>query len=315
MSQPKISSKNIIVPLDVPMKARKIYIKNYLNITKRTGRLMLFAGDQKIEHLNKDFYGKGIAKDDAYPKHLFEIASKGKIGVFASQLGLISRYGMNYKKIPYLIKLNSKTNIVKTKQKDPQSALLNDVNDVIEFAKQSKLKILGVGYTLYPGSEYESKMLAEASEIIENAHKHGLITVLWIYPRGKAVKDERDPKIIAGAAGVGAALGADFIKLNYPKKRGQKSAAIFKEAIQAAGRTKVVCSGGESKAPKAFLQELYDQIHISGTSGNATGRNIHQKPLEKAIKMCNAISAITLENKSVEQAMRGSRITERRTSG
>ena len=44
-----------------------------------------------------------------------------------------------------------------------------------------------------------------------------LSLVLWIYPRGKAVPDEKDPDLIAGAAGVALCLGADFVKVNPPK--------------------------------------------------------------------------------------------------
>ena len=73
---------------------------------------MLFAGDQKIEHLNKDFYGKGIAKEDNNPEHLFRIASKATIGGFAAQYGMITHYGRDYKNINYIVKLNSKTNLV-----------------------------------------------------------------------------------------------------------------------------------------------------------------------------------------------------------
>ena len=80
------------VPLDVPPEAREIFRGNYREMTRGTGRLMLFAGDQKIEHMNDDFYGPGIHPDDADPEHLFRIAAKGRIGVFATQLGLISRY-------------------------------------------------------------------------------------------------------------------------------------------------------------------------------------------------------------------------------
>jgi fructose-bisphosphate aldolase/6-deoxy-5-ketofructose 1-phosphate synthase len=52
------------------------------------------------------------------------------------------------------------------------------------------------------------------------------------------------------------------------------------------------------------LQRLHDQIHISGAWGNATGRNIHQKPLEEAVRFCNAIYAITVEDASVETALK-----------
>jgi len=291
------------VPLDVPLEVEDIYIKNYQMITRETDRLMLFAGDQKVEHLNNDFYGENIHIDDANPEHLFKIASKAKIGIFATQLGLISLYGRDYPNIPYLVKLNSKTNLIKTGQMDPISKQWIDIEQVVQFKKQSGLKIAGVGYTIYLGSEYESQMLREAAQMVFKAHQNGLITVLWIYPRGIAVKDEKDPHLIAGATGIGACLGSDFVKVNYPKREGKESKEIFKEAIMAANRTKVLCAGGPSVDVKAFLQRLHDQIFISGAAGNATGRNIHQKSLKEAIRMCNAISAITYRGVSVEEAM------------
>ena len=299
-----INKEDVIVPLDVPKAMRETYVNNYMEMTRGTGRLMLFAGDQKVEHLNDDFYGEGVPEDDADPEHLFRIASQAKIGIFATQLGLIARYGMDYRDVPYLVKVNSKTNLVETTQADPFSNLWYDVDQVVEFKENSGLKIVGVGYTIYLGSEFEAEMLVQAAQVIYDAHQHGMLSVLWIYPRGEAVKDEKDPHLIAGATGVGACLGTDFVKVNYPKKEGEKSAEIFKEAIRAAGRTRVVCAGGTSDEAETFLKKLYDQIHISGAQGNATGRNIHQKPLDEAVRMCNAVYAITVEDASVEDALK-----------
>lgn len=299
-----INTENVIVPLDVPKAMRETYAKNYMEITKGTGRLMLFAGDQKVEHLNDDFFGAGVPEDDADPEHLFRIASKAKIGVFAIQLGLLARYGMDYRDIPYLVKVNSKTHLIETSQADPFSNLWYDMDQVAEFKENSGLNILGVGYTIYLGSEFEAEMLVQAAQVVYDAHQHGMVSVLWIYPRGTAVKDEKDPHLIAGATGVGACLGTDFVKVNYPKKEGAKSAEVFKEAVKAAGRTKVVCAGGTSDEADAFLKKLYDQIHTSGAQGNATGRNIHQKPLDEAVRMCNAVYAITIENASVQEALK-----------
>jgi len=294
----------ITVPLDVPKEAEETYRDNYRAITHGTGRLMLLAGDQKIEHLNKDFYGEGISPDDADPEHLFRIASGARIGVFATQLGLIARYGGDYPDVSYLIKLNSKTNLVKTDQRDPLSSELHHVEQVAALRDRSGLNIRGVGYTVYLGSEFEPVMLYQAAQHIYRAHQHGLLSVLWMYPRGKAVKDERDPHLIAGAAGVAAALGSDFVKVNPPKINGSIDAALLREATLAAGRTRVVCAGGSMMDVESFLQQLYDQIHIGGTAGNATGRNIHQKDLDDAIRMCNAISAITLDDAGVAEALR-----------
>ena len=300
----RMERDEVRVPADVPPGRRWDYQESYLKITRGSGRLMLFAGDQKVEHLNRDFSGPGISPEDGDPEHLFRIADRGRIGVFAAQLGLIARYGMDYPRVPYLVKLNSKTDLVQADQRDPLSRQLVEVSQVEEFAKDSGLEVLGVGYTVYLGSEYEAKMLREASQIVLQAHRRGLVAVLWVYPRGRAVRDERDPHLIAGATGVAAALGSDFVKVNYPKREGASSELIFKEAVAAAGRTKVVCAGGASRDPKSFLQELFDQIHVSGAAGNATGRNIHQKGLDEAVRICNAISAITLDDATVEEALR-----------
>ncbi|HLC62022.1 MAG TPA: aldolase [Candidatus Nanoarchaeia archaeon] len=308
-----LTEKDVNVPADVPESMRKEYVKNYLKMTHSSGNLMLFAGDQKIEHLNDDFYGKikvadrevQIPIDDADPEHLFRIASKAKIGVFATQLGLIAKYGPSYKDVPYLVKLNSKSHLVKTSQKDPLSSGMLSVEDVVKFKHDSGLNVVGVGYTVYAGSEFENDMISDAARAAFKAHQHGLLAVFWMYPRGKAVLDEKDPHLIAGAAGMGACLGADFVKVNYPKPKEGKSAEDFREAISAAGkRTGVITAGGSSKGVKEFLQETWDQINISGCRGNATGRNIHQKPLDEAVRLANAISAITIDGKSVDEAMK-----------
>ena len=206
----QIRAEDIFAPLDVPKALRETYAANYLAATRQSGRLMLFAGDQKVEHLNKDFFGEGIPADDNGPEHLFRIADKANIGVFATQLGLIARYGMSYPDVPYLIKINSKTDLVKTSQSDPFSGEWYDFQQVTDFRDNSGLNILGVGYTIFLGSEDEAEMLYQAAQLVYNAHQFGLISVLWIYPRGKAVSDEKDPHLIAGATGVAACLGADF---------------------------------------------------------------------------------------------------------
>ena len=53
-----------------------------------------------------------------------------------------------------------------------------------------------------------------------------------------------------------------------------------------------------------FLTQLHDQIHIGGACGNATGRNIHQRPLDEALRLCSAISAVTVGDRDVDFAIR-----------
>jgi class I fructose-bisphosphate aldolase len=300
---PSITRASVRVPADVPAAMRDTFVDNYLKATRGTGRLMLFACDQKIEHLNDDFFGDGISEDDASPLHLFEIASKGTIGILAGQRGLISQYAADYPKINYLVKMNSKTHLVKTSQEDPYSPQLYDLATILDLVENG-VNIVGIGYTIYLGSEYEAQMMTEAAQLIADAHSVGLLVVLWIYPRGKAVGDEKDPHLIAGAAGAACCIGADFVKVNPPKKtEAASSANLLQEATKAAGRTGLVCAGGSTVDAEVFLNQLWEQIHIGGAIGNATGRNIHQRPLDEAVRLTKAISAITLGDAGLPEAV------------
>ncbi|MBQ9690901.1 MAG: aldolase, partial [Eggerthellaceae bacterium] len=171
--------------------------------------------------------------------------------------------------------------------------------------REKGVNVVGLGYTLYLGSDYEATMVAEAGQLIAEAHAQGLLVVLWIYPRGKAVADEKASGVIAGAAGVALCLGADFVKVNPPTDGdGNTSAENLAIASKAAGRTGLVCAGGSTVDAETFLQQLHDQIHIGGAKGNATGRNIHQRSLDEAIRLTQAISAITLGDYDVERALK-----------
>ena len=300
---PTITRDQVRVPMDVLPEARETYIDNYMKATQGTGRLMLFACDQKIEHLNKDFYGEGIDIADADPEHLFRIGSQGVCGVLAGQRGLIAQYAADYPDINYLVKMNSKTNLVSGKQDDPYSPQMYQLDAVLAM-RDAGVNVVGVGYTIYLGSEYESTMLAEAGELIAEAHANGLITVMWIYPRGKAVADEKSPETIAGAAGVAVCLGSDFVKVNPPHATDDKTQfENLAIASTAAGRCGLVCAGGSTVDAETFLTQLHNQIHIGGAKGNATGRNIHQRSLDEAVRLTKAISAITLADASVVEAM------------
>jgi class I fructose-bisphosphate aldolase len=206
--------------------------------------------------------------------------------------------------------MNSKTHLVKTSAKDPAkhqddpySPQLYDIQTVLDL-RDNGVNAVGVGYTIYLGSEYESQMVMEAGQLIADAHSVGLLVVLWIYPRGKAVADEKDAHLIAGAAGAALCLGADFVKVNPPKgDETASSAEKLKEAAAASGRTGLVCAGGSTVDAETFLTQLWEQIHVGGASGNATGRNIHQRSLAEAVRLAKAISAITLGDWAVADAL------------
>lgn len=295
--------KNLQVPLSVPKEKRGEYEKNWHLLTKGSGNLLLIAGDQKIEHLNDDFFGPKIAPEDNDPEHLFRIASASEGGVLAIQLGLISKYGQNYWDMPYIVKINGKTHLGPNEEKDSSKPLWK-VKDILEFKKQSGLKIAAIGYTLYLGGKYEAKMMKEASKAIFQAHQAGLLAVLWMYPRGKNIKEE-DIHTIAGGAGVAACLGADFAKVKFPYQAKDKKVAAkaFQEAVIAAGHTKLICVGGGKQAASSLLNFLDLQLNISGSAGLAIGRNLHQRPLEEATRLARSLSAMILKKTSYKEAL------------
>lgn len=296
-------TSQIYIPADVPSIMHQEFSSNYQAITQGSGRLLLFVGDQKIEHLNEDFYGPSICPEVNKPEHLFEIAQHGRVGAFAAHLGLIARFGQQYPSVNYIIKLNGKTPIIPKSARDQLSPMLWNIDNVVTFKKNSGLSICGIGYTVYLGSEYEAQMLHEAAQLIYQAHINGLITILWMYPRSAYISDEYDAKLVTGAAGVAAVLGADFAKINAPRAQTvQEEAALLKIAVEAAGTTKLICSGGPHIPEKDFLEHCYYQLYKGGTAGKAIGRNIYQRPLSDALNFSHAVSALIIDKKSAEEA-------------
>ncbi len=294
-------TREILIPADVPAHREKEFAINYTAITQDTANLFLFACDHKLEHLNADFYGQGITTQAMHPEHLFRIAQAGRIGAMAAPLGLIARYARQYTGINFIAKLTAKTNL--NTEKDPYSGPLWQVADAVTLQEQ-KVPLRGIGITVYLGSEYEAAMLSAAAEAIFHAHQSGLVAILWAYPRGSAVVNERDADLIAGAAGVATSLGADFVKVQPPQKTAaQTSAQLLQIATAAAGNTKLICSGGTFLEAHHFLHELYEQLHTGGAQGCATGRTIFQRPLPQAVALTNAIADLLYENGSAESAI------------
>lgn len=275
------------IPADIPANQHKNFIRNYQTITHQTNNLFLFAADQKIEHLNQDFFGHEIAPAAHNPHHIFDIANTTPIGALALHLGLLARYAKKYPNINYVVKLNGKTNLVPTEQADPLSEQLWSIDDVLNLQKSAPCTICGVGYTIYLGSIYESIMLKQAAHIVLQAHQNGLVAILWIYPRGKAVT-HYSPELFSGAAGVAHSLGADFVKLSVPLV---ETYHVLAPAIQAAGNTKIICSGGKFKDIEQLLHDI-DQQQKAGFSGVAIGRNLFQRSFTEAQKLAQSIASI-----------------------
>jgi class I fructose-bisphosphate aldolase len=236
---------------------------NLSKITKK-GKALFLAYDQGLEHGPTDFNDKNVD-----PKYIIDIAKKGKYNGVVFQKGIAEKYQSEIKKskVPLILKLNGKTNLFKG---EPIARQLCTVEEAI------KLGAAAVGYTIYIGSDFEDEMFQEFENIQREAHKKNLPVVVWIYPRGKSIKNKSKEELMSYAARTGLEIGADIIKIEY-------NGAIkdLKWAVKSAGKTKIVIAGGIKKSEKEFLAHV-KEIMQAGCIGLAIGRNVWQdeKPLE-----------------------------------
>ncbi len=253
-----------------------------VNLDKLTtnGKALFLAYDQGLEHGPTDFNDENID-----PGYILKIGVEGAYNAIIFQKGISEKYykaaqwaGPIEDRIPLIVKLNGKTNLVT--QIDPFSPLLCTVEEALSYGA------LGVGYTVYVGSEHEDKMTSELGRIVEEAHRNNIPVLAWMYPRGKAIDEkwktpEGKKELTAYGARLGMELGADIVKIQYPG-----SLEALKWAVEAAGKTKVVVSGG-SKAQEEEFYKLAYSIMESGAIGMAVGRNIwqHKNPLEITKKL------------------------------
>lgn len=235
------------------------------------GRALYLAYDQGFEHGPADFNDENVD-----PNYILDIGVKGGFNAIIFQKGIAEKYylGSGYEsQIPLILKLNGKTNLINGQ--DPYSPILCTVSEAIE------LGAVAVGYTIYVGSEFESKMTSEFSSIVREAHEKQIPTLGWMYLAGKSIEDKDKKDLTAYAARLGLELGADIIKIKYPG-----DLASLKWAVESAGKTKIVIAGGIKEEEKEFL-DISKTIMEAGVIGMAVGRNIWQKenPLEVARKL------------------------------
>lgn len=238
----------------------------------RNGKVLMLAMDQGMEHGPTDFNAKNIN-----PEYVCDIACRGGFTGFAIQKGIARLYRENYSgKVPLVLKLNGRTNIVP--KDECYSPPVASVKEAVDLGADA------VGYTLYVGSPMEAQMFREFGAIEKEAHDYGLACVVWSYPRGQHVKDEKSGEMVAYAARVALELGADVVKINYPG-----SVDAMKWVVASAGRTKVISAGG-SKQPDAEFLAKVKSIMSGGGAGLAVGRNVWQN--ENPMKITGEIKKI-----------------------
>jgi len=137
-------------------------MKIKLNKILKKNKAMFLAYDQGMEHGPTDFNDRNVD-----PKYIIDIARKGSFSAVIFQGGIADKYQDEIKraKVPLIVKLNGKTNLV---DGEPVSRQLCSVDEALGFGA------VAVGYTIYIGSAFEKEMLIEFEKIKEEAHGKGL---------------------------------------------------------------------------------------------------------------------------------------------
>ncbi len=254
-----------------------------MNRLLRNGKALFLACDQGLEHGPIDFNERNID-----PKHILDIALEGGYTGVILQPGVAEKYYHGaYKEVPLIVKLNGKTMLPKI---DPISRQTCSVQRAV------KMGAAAVGYTIFDGSRAEPEIFQEFGRIVEEAHDHGLPVIAWMYPRGQDIRDENSNEIAAYSARIGLELGADMLKLKYNGDLGN-----FRWVLKCAGRAKVVISGGSKKEHPAFLQDVYDTVHVAGCEGLAVGRNVWQD--ERPFALSKALEQVLFHKRRPEEVL------------
>lgn len=245
-------------------------MKNYSKKLLNSGKCIFLAYDQGLEHgPESDFNDKS-----ADPNYIINIAKEAKLNGLIFHKGIAERYLKEIKKskVPLILKLNGKTKLYSG---EPISAQIASVKDAIKFGAKA------VGYTIYIGSKYESKIIEQFEKILEEAHKYNLPVIAWIYPRGKSVKNPNSRENLIYACRVALELGADFVKVHWNGKLDD-----LKYAIDFSKGLNVLVAGGKKKSEFEFIKSCKNALKC-GVSGFAVGRNLWQSknPVELAKKL------------------------------
>jgi fructose-bisphosphate aldolase/6-deoxy-5-ketofructose 1-phosphate synthase len=268
------------IPADVAPEFYQTYLNNYLVATKNSGRLMLVGGDHEGEY----------KQTNPDPEFMFRVAKKANIGVFSTLPEHLLYYGMNYKDLPYVVRL-SNGDAVQTDN--------DQISNLVRFQKKNGVNIVGVRYKITFGKHDELKMIQEAAKAVKQAHQYGLLAIVWGEFERNSLQNTTQRHLLIRATKVATLVNADFLKVSYTKQTEEKD---LTEAMQYAGRTKVVFAGGEMTETKTFLTTVHQQLHTFHASGTATGRNIENRSFDEAVRLCNAISAMTFDNISLQDA-------------
>lgn len=279
-----------------------------------TGYVSILPVDQGIEHTG----GASFAPNPIYfdPDAIVRLAVEGGCNGVASTvgaLGLVARRWAH--KIPFIVKVNH--NELMSYPNTYDQTLFCTVERAYEMGA------VGVGATIYFGSDESRRQIMEIADAFEKAHELGMVTILWCYTRNSAFNHEGvDYHAAADLTGqanhLGVTIQADIIKQKQPENNGGFKALKFAKThpkmygelcsdnpidmtrYQVAncymGAAGLINSGGASG--KNDLAQAVKTAIINkraGGMGLISGRKAFQKEMREGVKLLNAIQDVYLD--------------------
>lgn len=281
-----------------------------------TGYVSILPVDQGVEHSA----GASFAPNPAYfdPENIVKLAIEGGCNAVGSTLGVLGTVARKYAhKIPFIAKINH--NELLSYPNTHDQVLFGNVEQAFDMGA------VGVGATIYFGSEESSRQIQEISEVFSHAHSLGMVTVLWAYLRNPAFKtDEADYHLAADLTGqanhLSATIQADIVKQKLPENNGGYNALSFGKTHERVysdltsdhpidltryqvancymGRIGLINSGGASGADD--LSEAVRTAVVNkraGGMGLISGRKCFQRPMKEGAALLRSIQNVYLEEK------------------
>lgn len=281
-----------------------------------TGYVSILPIDQGIEHSA----GASFAPNPIYfdPENIVKLAIEGGCNGVASTFGVLGSVARKYAhKIPFIVKINH--NELLSYPNTYDQIMFGSVKDAWNMGA------VGVGATVYFGSEESRRQLIEVAKAFDYAHELGMMTILWCYLRNSDFKkngvDYSAAADLTGQANhLGVTIKADIVKQKLPVNNGgfttigfgKTDSRMYSELTtnhpidlcryQVAngymGRVGLINSGGESHGESDLKDAVTTAVinKRAGGMGLICGRKAFQKPMNEGVELLNSIQDVYLDD-------------------